>query len=81
MANSQDYEQEKERLEKFGKLLIGRKAQSTLLTMLSPNGQNIVMEPAQKITAYEIVENFMEPELMVILGGESVYESTLRLQY
>jgi len=81
MANSQDYEQEKERLEKFGKLLIGRKAQSTLLTMLSPNRQNIVMEPAQKITAYEIVENFMEPELMVILGGESVYESTLRLQY
>lgn len=62
--------------EALGKRLIGRKAQSTILTEISING-NKMYQPQQIITGYEIVECFMEPTLMVIIGGESVFESTL----
>lgn len=63
-------------LHTLGKSLIGKKAQSRLLTMINDKGQK-VMEPAQLITNYEIVYEFLEPVLMVIIGGESVYEDTL----
>lgn len=70
-------------LEAYGKQLIGRTAQSTLLTQISQNGQNKVMEPPMKILSYEIVEVCGEPTLMVELdtdfnGVQSVYEETLR---
>ena len=67
---------ELERLNYIGSRLIGKTAQSSLLTELDKNGKKLVSAP-QGITAYEIVEVFQEPTLMVTLGGESVFEDTL----
>jgi len=61
---------------KLGESIIGKMAQSRLLTMIDSKG-NKVLEPAQKITGYEVITEFMESEVMAIIGGESVYEETL----
>jgi hypothetical protein len=63
-------------LKNYGSRLIGKTAQSTLLTCIADNGHKIDHGP-QLISGYEIIEQFMKPELMVIIGGESVLESTL----
>lgn len=62
--------------ESYGKHLVGKKAQSTILTEISHSGKKVHQAP-QEITGFEIVEMFMEPTLMVTLGGESVFESSL----
>jgi hypothetical protein len=64
-----------QRLNQIGEKHIGMLAQSGLLTMIGDKGQK-VLQPAQKITGYEIVYNFGEPELMFIINGDSVYENT-----
>ena len=61
---------------KLGSYLVGKKAQSRLLTMLTGHGKQ-VLQPAQKITAFEIVETFMEPTVMVTIGGEQIFEDCL----
>jgi len=60
----------------LGQSLMGKKAQSRMLTELNSRGQKVLCAP-QLITGYEIVENFMEYEVMVIIGGESVYADLL----
>lgn len=60
----------------LGSQYVGMFAQSRLLTEISRNGNKQFQKP-QKITGYEIVETFGEPTLMVIIGGNSVYEKTL----
>lgn len=70
-------------LESYGKSLVGKTAQSTLITQISNNGQHKIMCPAMKIVGYEIVEVCREPQLMVVLdtdfdGEQSVYEDSLR---
>lgn len=60
----------------LGLSLIGKKAQSRLLTEISNKGARVLRQP-MLITGFEIVESFMEPELMVIIDGESVLEETL----
>lgn len=69
--------EEIKRLEKYGKSLIGKSAQSTVLTMISNCGQKKVAEPSQKITGYSIQSWCGEPELMVTMGGKEVFENTL----
>jgi hypothetical protein len=64
-----------ERLHKEGKCFVGKFAQSTVLTMISSNGGK-VLEPAQTITGYEIIEEFQEPVLMLVIDGNSVYADT-----
>lgn len=66
----------KKELETLGKSLIGKKAQSKLLTELTASGRQI-LSPAKVITAYEIVQSFMEPTLMVTIDGETIFEETL----
>lgn len=61
---------------KLGESLIGKTAQSRLLTEISANGNKILSAP-QKITSYEIVEEFMQPSVMVTIGGESIFEDLL----
>lgn len=68
----------RQELEKYGKSLIGKKAQSTVLTEISECGQKSVMEPAQEITGYNIVKWCGEDVLEVTLGGVKVFEDTLR---
>lgn len=73
-----EYQRESQILAKYGESLIGKTAQSTVLTMISDCGQKTVLEPAQKITGYS-VENWLgEPKLMVTIGGVEVFEDTLR---
>jgi hypothetical protein len=62
-------------LQKVGAALIGKSCQSSILTMISGNGRK-VLEPAQIISGYEIVPNFGDYELMLVVGGESVYYDT-----
>lgn len=73
---SQEYQIELNATKRAGESYIGKTAQSNLLTMIGSNGQK-VYEPAQKITGYEVVDMFGEPTLMLIIGGESVLESTV----
>jgi hypothetical protein len=61
---------------KLGEHLVGRTAQSRLLTELTSTGKQVLCAP-QKITGYEIVESFMEPAVMVAIAGESIYEDLL----
>lgn len=61
---------------KIGAAYVGKMAQSTLLTMISECGQNSIPEPAQKITAFEVVPYFGQYALMLSVGGTLVYEST-----
>lgn len=61
---------------KLGEHLVGKTAQSRMLTELTANGRQVLCAP-QKITGYEIVESFMEPTVMVFIGGESIYEDLL----
>jgi hypothetical protein len=60
----------------YGKSLVGRTAQSTVLTMISETG-NKVHEPSSKITGYEVVYHFGEYVVMAIVSGVSVFEDTL----
>lgn len=62
----------------FAKSLIGYKAQSTILTGISKNGQSTELLPADLITDCEVVFNFGEPMAMVTIDGNSVYTTTLR---
>jgi len=59
-----------------GQSYIGKYAQSRLLTELDGNGRKVLCAP-QKITSFEIVEEFMQPVVMVTIGGESVYSDLL----
>ena len=61
---------------KLGESLIGKFAQSRLLTELTTQGKQVLSAP-QKITGYEIVESFKEPTVMAIIGGESIFEDLL----
>ena len=61
---------------KLGESLVGKTAQSRLLTELTETGKQVLCAP-QLITGYEIVENFKEPTVMAIIGGESIYEDLL----
>jgi len=62
--------------ERYGQFLTGKMAQSRLLTEIDGNG-NVMYSAPQKITGYEIVESFLEPTVMVTIGGESVFADTL----
>lgn len=57
--------------------ILGKSAQSSVLTMISDCGQRSVPEPPQKITGYEIIDGLGCCELMMIVGGESVLYDTL----
>lgn len=72
----QEYDFQKYELSAYGQGLVGRTAQSRILTEIGSKGGKVI-SPAQKITGYEVVEVFQEPVLMVTIGGESVYEDTL----
>jgi hypothetical protein len=61
---------------KLGESLIGKYAQSRMLTEISSTGKQVLCAP-QKITGFEIVEVFQEPTVMCFIGGESVYEDLL----
>lgn len=63
-------------LSTYGQSLIGKTAQSNLLTEIGINGEKSICQP-QVITGYEIVTEFQEDALMVHIGGETVYEETL----
>ncbi len=65
-----------ENLTAYGRSLVGKSAQSRILTGIGNRGQ-LIWLPEQLITAFEIVWNLGEPQLMVTLGGESVYEDSL----
>lgn len=65
----------RENLEIYGQSLIGKSCQSRLLTELTATGKKVLCAPA-KITAFEIVEVFQEPVLMVKVDGEMIYEDT-----
>jgi len=56
--------------------IMGKKCQSSILTMISDCGQKKVCEPAQLITGYEIIDGLGCCELMMIVGGESVLYDT-----
>ena len=62
-------------LETYGQSLIGKSCQSRLLTELTATGKQVLRAP-MKITGYEIIEEFREPALMLIVDGETVYEDT-----
>ena len=61
---------------KLGENLIGQYAQSRLLTELSAIGKQVLCAP-QLITAYEIVECDMQPTVMAIIDGNSIFEDLL----
>lgn len=61
---------------KLGESLVGKSAQSNLLTQLTATG-NQALCASQRISAYEIVEVGVEPTVMAIIGGESVFEEYL----
>ncbi len=65
----------KQSLETVGKSYIGQFCQSNILTEIGDKGQKKISS-AQKITGYEIVTSCGEPELMLCVGGDMVYEST-----
>jgi len=60
----------------FVKSMIGKTAQSRILTMISDNG-NKTFESAQPITGYEVVKHFGDYVVMFTIGGNSVFEDTL----
>jgi hypothetical protein len=68
--------QQEQQAHQYGKSLLGKTAQSTVLTMISNSGEK-VYEPSSKITAYEVVYHFGEHVVMVIISGVSVFEQTL----
>ena len=57
--------------------ILGKSAQSSVLTMISDCGQHKIPEPQQKITGYEIIDGLGCCELMMIVGGEAVLYETL----
>lgn len=63
-------------LTELGKSLVGKKAQSRLLTEISANGQKVLSAP-QLITGFEIVESFGEPDLMLIIDDQVIFEDLL----
>lgn len=67
--------QDAQKLFDYGCSLVGKKCQSSLLTMISNCGQKNP-QPAQLITGCEIVMWCDEPKLMLTVGGESVFEDT-----
>jgi hypothetical protein len=60
----------------LGQSLVGKTAQSRILTMIDARG-NKVLEPAQKITGYVIIEVQRQWEVMAVIGGEQVFEDLL----
>lgn len=75
IQSRQDHTIEAKQLFEYGCSLVGKTCQSTLLTMISPKGGKI-HEPAQKITGCQIVYVCDDPQLMLTVGGEDVYEDT-----
>jgi hypothetical protein len=70
----------KTQLENYGKSLIGKSCQSSLVTELSNKGKKIMQKPS-KIVGYEINLYLNEPQLMLVLdtpmdGEVVVYEDT-----
>ena len=63
-------------LTKLGQSLIGKKAQSRLLTEISATGKKVLSAP-QLITGFEIVESGGEPDLMLTIDGEQIFEDLL----
>jgi len=72
------YQTEASQLATYGNSLIGKTAQSTILTQISKCGQKAEMMPAQKITGYSVQEWCGEPNLMICVGTEEVWEDSLR---
>lgn len=60
----------------LGESLVGKKAQSRLLTEIGENGNKKLCAP-QIITGYEIVESFQEPAVMAVIDGTPIYEDLL----
>ena len=71
-----NFTQEAQKLFDYGCTLVGKKCQSSVLTMISKDGQRKVPEPAQLITGCEIQVWCSEPKLMLTVGGNSVFEDT-----
>lgn len=70
---------ERESLENYGKSLIGKSCQSSIVTEISDKGNKIAQKPS-KIVGYEINLYLMEPQLMLVLdtpldGEVVVYEN------
>jgi len=61
---------------KLANQVMGMKCQSTVLTQISDCGQKKVAQPAQNITGYEIIDLLGGVELMLIVGGDSVFIDT-----
>ncbi len=61
---------------KLGESLVGKYAQSRLLTELTATGKQVLSAP-QKITGFEVVESFKEPTVMAVIGGEVIFEDLL----
>lgn len=61
---------------KLANQVLGMKCQSTILTQISDCGQKKVAQPAQKISGYEIIDLLDGVELMLVIGGESVFYDT-----
>jgi len=61
---------------KLANQALGMHCQSTVLTMISDCGQKKIAQPAQKISGYEIIDMLSGVELMLIVGGESVFIDT-----
>lgn len=62
--------------QRLGNSLIGKKAQSRLLTEISNDGRQVLRQP-MLITGFEIVESFAEPTVIVTIDGEGVFEDVL----
>jgi hypothetical protein len=71
-----DTQQITQELQKYGQSLIGKSAQSGLLSEIGKNGQKVMSQP-QKITGFEIVEVMQEPMLLINIGGVEVFEDLL----
>lgn len=72
----ESYKQQAEELKKYGQSLIGKTAQSRLLTELTATGKQKLCAP-QLITGFEIVEVFQEPTLMVSFDGITIFEDLI----
>ena len=60
-------------LEIYGNSLIGKKAQSGLLTHIGENGNAVLNDP-EEITGFEIREWLKEPVLILTIGEAQVWE-------
>ncbi len=61
---------------RIGTESIGRTCQSTVLTMISACGQKKILQPPQRITNFEVIRVGQEFDLLLIVGGDSVFYDT-----